>query len=135
MADKSVRGRFVWHDLVTSDTAAAQAFYTKVLSWKTEAWEQDPSYTMFAAASGPLGGTVSDASGQPHWIAYIGTENLQSTIDQADKSFAGGVPAFVRPMYQSLVTMGVAVLGMVVAAESDAIVLVHDKSISPTESR
>src|SRR5207244_10340802 len=51
----------------------------------------------------------------------------QSTIDQADKSFAGGVPAFVRPMYQSLVTTGVAVLGMVVSAESDAIALVHDQ--------
>src|SRR3954447_1288619 len=91
MADKSVRGRFVWHDLVTSDAAAAQAFYTKVLGWKTEASEQDPDYSMFAAASGPLGGTVSDASGQPHWIAYIGTDNLQATVDQATSSGASVV--------------------------------------------
>jgi hypothetical protein len=59
----------------------------------------------------------------------------QSTIDQADKSFAGSVPAFVRPMYQSVITVGVAVLGMVVSAESDAVAHVHERSIAPTESR
>lgn len=91
MADQSARGRFVWHDLVTSDTAAAQSFYTKVLGWKTQSWEQDPNYSMFAAASGPLGGTVSDASGQPHWIGYLSADNLQATIDQATAAGASVV--------------------------------------------
>ena len=35
MADKTARGRFVWHELVTPDTSAAHAFYTKTLPWKT----------------------------------------------------------------------------------------------------
>lgn len=91
MADQSARGRFVWHDLVTSDTAAAQSFYTKVLGWKTQSWEQDPNYSMFAAASGPLGGTVSDASGQPRWIGYLSADNLQATIDQATAAGASVV--------------------------------------------
>jgi predicted enzyme related to lactoylglutathione lyase len=85
MADKTVRGRFVWHELRTPDAEAAHGFYTRVLGWKTQPWEQDPSYTMFAAASGPLGGTWPLDSGQPHWITYIGTEDIQATVRQAQE--------------------------------------------------
>jgi predicted enzyme related to lactoylglutathione lyase len=84
MADKTVRGRFVWHDLITSDTAAAQAFYTKTLGWRTQAWEQNPSYSMFVAGSGPLGGSEAVGSGdKPHWIAYIGTPDIDATVQKA----------------------------------------------------
>ena len=47
MADATVRGRFVWHDLMTPNSAGAHEFYGKVLDWKTEAWEQDRAYLMF----------------------------------------------------------------------------------------
>ena len=65
MADKTARGRFVWHELNTPDTAAAHAFYGKTLGWKSQPWEQDPSYSMFAAGSGPLGalGRIGIAAG------------------------------------------------------------------------
>ena len=73
MADNTVRGRFVWHELMTPDPSGAHAFYSKVVGWKTQPWEHDPSYQMFAAASGPLGGTVAQAAGTPHWLHYVGT--------------------------------------------------------------
>src|SRR5690606_39509293 len=60
--DKTVRGRFVWHELITPDTAGAHAFYTKVLGWRTQAWDLNPDYTMFVAPSGPLGGSVGRPS-------------------------------------------------------------------------
>jgi len=85
MADKTVRGRFVWHELMTPDSAASHAFYAKVLGWKTQAWEQDPSYSMFAAASGPLGATVAESTQAPHWIAYIGTADIEATVRQAQQ--------------------------------------------------
>jgi len=85
MADKTVRGRFVWHELMTPDSAASQAFYAKVLGWKTQAWEQDPSYSMFAAASGPLGATVAESTQAPHWIAYIGTADIEEAVRQAQQ--------------------------------------------------
>ncbi len=83
MADKTVLGRFVWHELITPDTAGAHAFYTKALGWKTQAWEQDPNYTMFVAPSGPLGGAVGRPSESPRWLAYIGTDHIEGTVDQA----------------------------------------------------
>jgi predicted enzyme related to lactoylglutathione lyase len=84
MADQTVRGRFLWHELTTADTAAAQNFYTKVLGWKTQSWDLDPSYTMFLANSGPVGGTSAE-SGQAQWISYIGTDDIEATVTQAQK--------------------------------------------------
>ena len=90
MADKTVRGRFVWHELMTPDTAGAHAFYSKALGWKTQPWEEDPSYSMFAAASGPLGGAVAETSGAPHWLPYIGTPDIDPTV-QKTTSLGGQV--------------------------------------------
>lgn len=83
MADKTIRGRFVWHELTTADSAAAHAFYNKVLGWTSQPWEHDPSYSMFAAASGPLGGTVAQSAGAPGWIHYVGTPDIEATVQQA----------------------------------------------------
>jgi predicted enzyme related to lactoylglutathione lyase len=90
MADNTVRGRFVWHELMTPDTSGAHAFYSKVLGWKTQGFEHDPSYQMFAAGSGPLGGSVAQASGTPHWLHYVGTPDIEETV-QAAKSRGGSV--------------------------------------------
>src|SRR5688572_10975927 len=90
MADNTVRGRFVWHELMTPDTSGAHAFYSKVLGWKTQGFEHDPSYQMFAAGSGPIGGSVAQASGSPHWLHYVGTPDIEATV-QAAKSRGGSV--------------------------------------------
>lgn len=83
MADKTIRGRFVWHELMTADSAAAHAFYNKVLGWTSQPWEHDPSYSMFAAASGPLGGTVAQSGAESGWVHYIGTPDIEATVQQA----------------------------------------------------
>src|SRR4051812_6721690 len=67
MADKSARGHFVWHELLTPDADASHGYYAKVLGWKSQPWEQDPSYKMFAAPTGPLGGTASNSEGPARW--------------------------------------------------------------------
>jgi predicted enzyme related to lactoylglutathione lyase len=85
MADQSIRGRFAWHELYTPDEAGAHAFYSKALGWKSQSWDQDPSYQMFVGPSGPLGGTVSDPNGTPHWLAYIGTDDVAATVEQAQR--------------------------------------------------
>lgn len=41
MSGESARGRFAWHDLMTTDPEAAQAFYKAVMGWGTQKWE-DP---------------------------------------------------------------------------------------------
>ena len=86
MADQSVRGRFVWHELMTPDTSAAHAFYSKAIGWKSQPWEEDPSYVMFAADRGPIGATVAAGDGTaPHWIPYVGTGDIGETVDLAKK--------------------------------------------------
>jgi predicted enzyme related to lactoylglutathione lyase len=97
MADNTVRGRFVWHELMTPDTSGAHAFYSKVVGWKTQAWEQDPSYQMFAAGSGPLGGSVAQPTGTPHWLHYVGTSDIDATVAAA-KSRGGSVTKEITSM-------------------------------------
>jgi predicted enzyme related to lactoylglutathione lyase len=83
MPDKTARGRFVWHELLVPDTAKAHAFYEKVVGWKTQPFEPNPSYQMFAASSGPLAGSVPNADGPPHWLPYIGSTDFDATLQLA----------------------------------------------------
>lgn len=85
MVDATVRGRFVWHDLMTPNSAGAHEFYGKALDWKTEAWEQDRAYLMFAGPNGPIGGTVETRATTPHWLPYIGTLDVDATVEAATR--------------------------------------------------
>jgi predicted enzyme related to lactoylglutathione lyase len=83
MADATVRGRFVWHDLMTPNPAGSHEFYGKTVGWKKQSWDKDPGYLMFAAPSGPIGGTVEARALTPHWLAYIGITDVDATIAAA----------------------------------------------------
>ena len=89
MAQPEVRGRFLWHELMTPDVGKASSFYPKVISWKTQAWPQDKNYTMWMSERGPVGGLMplpADAAAQgarPQWLLYIGTPNVDETLDLA----------------------------------------------------
>jgi predicted enzyme related to lactoylglutathione lyase len=88
MANATVRGRFVWHELYTPNRTGSQEFYGQVAGWKVQAWDQDPEYQMFAAETGPLGAAIEERSGTPHWLTYIGTTDVDATADAAVR--AGG---------------------------------------------
>jgi len=88
MANATVRGRFVWHELYTPNRLGSQEFYGKVAGWKVQAWDQDPEYQMFAATTGPLGAAIEDRAGTPQWLTYIGTTDVDATADAATR--AGG---------------------------------------------
>jgi uncharacterized protein len=88
MADNNVRGRFLWHELMTSDTASAEDFYSKVVGWKAKAWEQDPSYQMWMMGRRSMGGLmpqrVEPGQSSPlEWFTYIGTPDVDATVRQA----------------------------------------------------
>jgi predicted enzyme related to lactoylglutathione lyase len=89
MSNADIRGRFVWHELMTTDTKAAVAFYPKVTAWKTQAWDKDPSYTMWVSGKGPFGGirTLPDAAraAGSHWLPYIGTPDVDATVQAAQR--------------------------------------------------
>ena len=89
MPDAIIRGRFVWHELMTTDTKSAAGFFAKVVGWKAQPWAQDPSYTMFVVKGRPMAGLMvlpEDArkmGAPPSWITYIGTPNVDETAQQA----------------------------------------------------
>ena len=46
----SYQGKFVWHELMTSDTESAEAFYRAVHGWRTQdAGLPDRRYTILSA--------------------------------------------------------------------------------------
>jgi predicted enzyme related to lactoylglutathione lyase len=80
----TVRGRFMWHELMSSDPKAAVAFYKEVVGWTSQPWENDPSYTMLTAGGRPMAGTMAltDAGAPKNWLSYIGTPRLDVTARQ-----------------------------------------------------
>jgi hypothetical protein len=82
MAEKTARGQVRWHELHTPDTGASHTFYARVLGWKSQPWEHDPSYKMFAASTGPLGGTAQ-TEGPAHWLHYIEASDIDAATEEA----------------------------------------------------
>ncbi|MEN8376005.1 MAG: VOC family protein [Gemmatimonadota bacterium] len=90
---EDAKGRFVWYELATTDTAGAEAFYTKVIGWGTENWtapvEGMPPYQMWTLSEGPMGGLMElpeearAAGAPPHWMGHIGTPDADATAARA----------------------------------------------------
>ncbi|HEX4649274.1 MAG TPA: VOC family protein [Steroidobacteraceae bacterium] len=86
MSNADIRGRFIWHELLTTDTAAAAAFYPRVLPWRTQPSSM-PGYSLWMAGQTQIGGLTAqppDASGTPpNWLIYVGTPSVDATCSQA----------------------------------------------------
>ncbi|MEO8061963.1 MAG: VOC family protein [Pseudomonadota bacterium] len=88
-----VRGKFVWHQLMTRDVPAAKKFYSRLTGWKMQPWPPDPNYTVCHSDSGPTAGIMAmpaemSADVPSHWLQYIGTRDVDATAEAAVK--AGG---------------------------------------------
>lgn len=97
MADVKSRGRFVWHDLMTTDLEKAKAFYTRVIGWGTQVWEGPQPYTMWTAGGAPVGGLMTLPAAEkapPHWLGYISTPDVDGTVAQAQGL---GATVLVKP--------------------------------------
>ena len=90
MSDPMLHGRFVWHELMTTDTKAAASFFSKIIGWKTEPWSNDPTYTLFTNGARAAAGLMvlpEDAKAMgvpPNWCTHIGTPNVQETVRRAE---------------------------------------------------
>jgi uncharacterized protein len=87
------RGRFLWYELLTTDPDHAKAFYTTVVGWGTDRWPgMAVPYTIWTRGGVPIGGLMelpaeAKAQGAPtHWLAYIGTPDVDKTVASAVKS-------------------------------------------------
>jgi predicted enzyme related to lactoylglutathione lyase len=89
MTSTTPLGRFVWHDLMTTDQPAAVAFYSSVCGWGTQEWKADPSmppYTMWTANGTAIGGSMPLPPGvtaPSHWLGYLSTPDINRTVAEA----------------------------------------------------
>jgi predicted enzyme related to lactoylglutathione lyase len=90
MSRRDNHGRFVWHELMTGDPAAAQRFYGAVVGWSTQAMEGMPDYTLFTANGVPVGGVMqltpeaARMGAPPSWTAYVEVEDADATIERTN---------------------------------------------------
>ena len=92
MSDADVTGRFLWYDLLTTDVAAARAFYRRVAGWSVEIWSAgDEPYPMWTVGDRPIGGVMDlppEARAQgapPHWMGYVGATDVDATTARAQE--------------------------------------------------
>ena len=92
-----LHGRFVWYDLVTTDTEAAKAFYTSVMGWGAlDASMGGRSYTLFTSGKVVVCGLIDlpDAErkigGEPNWLGYVAVNDVDITADRV-KHLGGAV--------------------------------------------
>lgn len=81
-------GAFVWYDLMTTDTAAAIAFYQKVLGWNAETSSDNGfPYTHLSVGQTPIGGLMAlpeeacKAGARPAWLGYLWVADLEGATE------------------------------------------------------
>lgn len=85
MADQLL-GSFIWCELMTTDLAGAESFYSKVVGWKPEPFAPDGSYIVLNKPEGSGAGgmmllpeAAKQMGAQPHWLMYVGTPSVDDT--------------------------------------------------------
>ena len=78
---------FVHVELHTSDLARAKEFYSKLFDWKLQDMPMPGggSYTMINVGTGTGGGMMTnEAPGMPpHWLAYVGVDDVRAATRKA----------------------------------------------------
>src|SRR5207302_376132 len=89
MPAPSLRGRLVWHELMTTDPDAAARFYPAVTGWKVQTWEHNPAYRLWTMGGAPMAGLMAlpDHSRRmgtpPAWLSYVCVPDVDATVRQA----------------------------------------------------
>jgi predicted enzyme related to lactoylglutathione lyase len=93
-------GRFIWHELLTSDPKAAQAFYGDVVGWTFQDMPGDGfTYTVANAGGNGVGGLMlippeAKAMGvPPNWSGYICVDDCDAAAEKITR--LGG--SIIRP--------------------------------------
>jgi len=93
--DTSKPGEFQWHELYTTDHAAAFEFYRQVCGWeKIQEHDMGPMgvYVVWGNAGTPLGGMMTMPPGMtgptgqplpPGWMYYVTVADLDATLERA----------------------------------------------------
>jgi predicted enzyme related to lactoylglutathione lyase len=90
-------GHFVWYELLTTDIAAAEAFYHRVLGWEAQdASTAKFAYRVLTSDGAPVCGLMAlPAEGlrrgaAPRWAGYVAVDDLDITVSRL-KALGGTV--------------------------------------------
>ena len=87
-------GSFVWIELMTTDSKAAERFYQQVVGWHMVDAGMTPPYTLLMAGEAMVGGVMtlppelSAAGTPPCWTGYVGVDDVDAMA--ARVTAAGG---------------------------------------------
>jgi predicted enzyme related to lactoylglutathione lyase len=91
------QGSFIWYELMTTDRAAAAAFYGKVLGWSVSHLDDGHRYSEIRAPDGgavggmlPLDADMLAHGAKPGWFAYLNVDDVGAQLD-AFKAAGGHV--------------------------------------------
>lgn len=89
MANK--HGDFIWYELLTSDSDAAQEFYGKVLNWTfADSGTEGVDYRIISAGEHGVGGMMTITAdmaqhgAKPVWLGYITVDNVDTCIESVE---------------------------------------------------
>ena len=76
---------FVHVELHTKDVGKAKAFYGKLFGWQLQDAPMGGgmTYTLIGVGEGTGGGMMNDKDAPPHWMAYVGVDDIQATTKRA----------------------------------------------------
>jgi predicted enzyme related to lactoylglutathione lyase len=85
----SEHGHFVWYELLTTDLAAAEAFYHQVLGWRAQdASTPKFAYRMLTGEAGPVSGLMGlppeglQRGAAPRWVGYVAVDDLDAVMSR-----------------------------------------------------
>jgi uncharacterized protein len=93
----NTHGKFVWYDVMTTDTKAAESFYRNVIGWEAkDSGMPDSSYTLFSVGPAMVAGLMPipeaarKAGVGPAWMGYIGVDDVDACARHV-KSAGGAI--------------------------------------------
>lgn len=77
-------GRFIWCDMMSTDAAKSQQFYSALFGWQvTEVPMESCTYRMIMAGPGPIGGIVEEKNiPVSHWMPYLAVDDVDAKAKQ-----------------------------------------------------
>jgi len=94
-------GRFVWYELMTTNTGAAEAYYRDVVGWGSQPAPSGAApYIMFTAGGTPVSGMMDqpeeakNMGAPPSWLGYVEVDDVDTTTEQAKRL---GAAVYVAP--------------------------------------
>src|ERR1700753_4333381 len=77
-------GRFTWHELRSTDVAAAMKFYQGLFGWDVEEMDLGYKYYLLTIDGKEAGGAVEGPPDKPSaWLVYVGAEDPDATVKRA----------------------------------------------------